>query len=189
MENINYDDSLKAFREELIKINEKSNDNFEKQLSYISAGSLGGSMVIIEKIFKDINSTEYKGLLIFGWVLLGGTLLLNMFSHLYASRLHNKTIKEINDNHYNFNNAVNRNKKISNFNGVTLTALLIGIAFLLFYTSYNILNMKNDKPNYQPDQTKGLPSSQPPPQPIYQPKPETGQPSSPPPPVPKPNKQ
>lgn len=180
MNNENYNEELHRFRDELIKINEKSNDQFEKQLTYISAGSLGGSMLVIEKIFKDISSTEFTGFLILGWIFLGSTLLLNMFSHLYAAKLHNQTISELNENRYNYSNAVLRNKKISNFNSITLSVLLIGIFLLLFYTSYNILNMKKQNITFNNEQTKGLPSSPPPV--IHPVQPSTGQPSSPPPP-------
>ncbi len=187
-QNNELDEQLLNYKNELLKIHEKSYEHFEKQLSYISAGALGLSFILIEKVFKDISATQVKGLLIASWVLLGSTLFINLLSHLFTSKKHYKTIDEINNGSYNPSLAVKRNKQISWVNTASVTSLFAGILLFIFFTSYNIINMNNKSkpmPN-QPDITRGLPSAPPPPihiPPVQPPSPGTGVPSSPPPPV------
>ncbi|HXS35872.1 MAG TPA: hypothetical protein VN721_04180 [Flavipsychrobacter sp.] len=67
-------ENLKDYCGRLIEIINKSNEAFEKQLTYISGGGLALSFVLIDKVLKDISKTQYRGLLIVGWALLAITL-------------------------------------------------------------------------------------------------------------------
>lgn len=143
---------LEKNRDKLWEILDSSQNSFEKQLSYISAGSLGLSFILIEKILKDIYTTQYKWLLITGWCLLGATLLLNLWSHLQAYKLHYKTITEMNrqlKGIENFipKNAENRTKIINKINWGSLLLLFLGIASILLYTSINIYNEQKSERN------------------------------------------
>jgi hypothetical protein len=93
------ENSLDKYKEELTKVLDKSQDTFEKQLSYISAGALAISMTFIKDVVKFDNA-EDKQLIIVGWVLLVLTLLVNFISHLISSNFINKAIDEINLDKY-----------------------------------------------------------------------------------------
>jgi len=179
-------EDILSYRNELLKIYEKSTDLFEKQLSYISGGALGLTYILIEKIFPDISKTHFKGVLILSWILLGLTLFINLISHIYAMKAHSATIDEINRNSYDYSKASIRNKKLFMYNYASIALLFGGILLFILYTSVNIVDMKNDsKPLPRPDQTRGLPTSPPPrPNPSPVPQPGTGVPSTPPPPPP-----
>ncbi|MFN0081998.1 MAG: hypothetical protein ACKVOM_05720 [Ferruginibacter sp.] len=132
------DETLKKYHDELRNLIDKSNDSFEKQLNYISAGSLGLSMVIIEKIVKDLSLTKFNSILIFSWAFLGLTLISNLLSHVYSSKAHSKTYKEIGEGKYDYLNAVKRNKIIGNWNLISIALLLLGIILQILFITLNI---------------------------------------------------
>ena len=131
-------DPLSSYREELIKLYEKNNDNFEKQLSYISAGALGATFLIVEKVLKDVFVTNHKWLLIASWFFLAATLFINLLSHIYSSNIQYKIIEEIDTKNYDQGKAKDRNNKIKLFNRICLGTLSIGITLFIIYASYNI---------------------------------------------------
>jgi hypothetical protein len=119
----------------------KSSDDFEKQLSFISAGALALSITFMDKLVSDLDTASYKSLLIIGWIVLGMTLILNLISHLYSAQLHNRTLKEIEENNLNyFKNSIARNTKISIFNWITVIFLIFGIALIIIFSSVNLYN-------------------------------------------------
>jgi hypothetical protein len=132
------DDSLKDYSNELRNLILKSHDSFEKQLNYISAGALGLSMIIVEKIVKDLSITKNNYLLILSWCFLGLTLISNLLSHVYSSRVHGKTLNEIQTESYSYNCALNRNKNINVWNIVSISFLLLGILLQLIFITINI---------------------------------------------------
>lgn len=129
---------LNEFAVELKSLILKSNEYFEKQLTYISAGALGLSMLISEKIIKDLSVTKCKWMLFFTWILLGLTLVSNLISHLYTSKLHNKTLEEINEKKYDYGKAVYRNKCINVWNFFSVALLLIGLVFQILFLIKNL---------------------------------------------------
>src|SRR5688500_4917696 len=82
------------YKKALYDIMGKSQDDFEKQLSFISAGALGLSLIFTEKIVKDISKADLKCLLVAGWILLAVTLFINLISHLLATLNCRKTLQE-----------------------------------------------------------------------------------------------
>jgi hypothetical protein len=133
-------DYLETYKEELIGLLHKSQDSFEKQLSYLSAGSLALSIGFIKDVIKNIGQAECKWLLSLGWVLLGITLLANCISHIRAAGLHNRTIKEINDGVYNQQIVFSRYKEISLFNWISVLVMVVGIAAIILFVIINIYN-------------------------------------------------
>lgn len=131
---------LLKYKEELTMLLHKSQDTFEKQLSYISAGSLALSIGFIKDVVKDINTANHKWLLNFGWAFLGITLLVNCISHIRAAELHNKTIDDINKGKYDDKLVTNRFKEIGYVNWSTVITLIIGIASIIIFVSINILS-------------------------------------------------
>ncbi|MBL7719887.1 MAG: hypothetical protein JNL72_13700 [Flavipsychrobacter sp.] len=133
--------SISEYRNELARVRTSSGELFEKQLSYISAGALGFSMLMVDKIAKDISLILYKPIIIISWIFFGLTLIINLLSHLYASHLHNKGIKDIDDDNYDSDKINFRNRKIELVNYVSVGTLLLGICFFVVFTSKNIYAM------------------------------------------------
>jgi hypothetical protein len=104
---------FEEYAKELRTIIDKSNEYFEKQLNYISAGTFGISMIIVEKLVKDLTNSSCKWLLFLSWSFLGATLISNLISHIFTSKMHAKTLNEIKEDQYKFESAVRRNKKIN----------------------------------------------------------------------------
>lgn len=116
----------------------KSQEAFEKQLSYISAGSLSISIVFMKNVVGDLKVASCEGLLILAWALMGITLLINLMSHIFTSNCHNKTIEEIDDNKYSYVDALCRHNNIKKLNYFSVFTLIGGIAFLLIFIGLNI---------------------------------------------------
>jgi len=132
------EESIREYAKELRNIIDKSNDSFEKQLNYISAGALGISMVLVEKIVKDLSTTRSNYILIISWCFLGLTLISNLVSHVYTSRVHSKTVAEIYDEKYDYDKAMLRNKSIGRWNTFSIAFLLIGITLQIIFIARNI---------------------------------------------------
>jgi hypothetical protein len=132
------DKEIKEFKKNSEEILQKSQEDFEKQLSFISAGTLGISMFLIEKVIKDLSSANHKWTIIFSWCLLGFTLVGNLVSHFLAVQFNYRNIKEIDTDSYSQEKSKCRNNIIQGFNIATLGTLLIGIIFLIIFLSINI---------------------------------------------------
>lgn len=132
------DSKLKDYAKELKTTIEKSHDAFEKQLNYISAGSLGLSIAIIEKVVKDLNLTVHNWILISSWSCFVLTLTSNLMSHLYASKVHTKTVNEIYNKNYSNSKRLKRDSIIGSWNFCSVTLLLLGLFFQLIFIAINI---------------------------------------------------
>lgn len=132
------EESLKTYALELRTLIDKSNDSFEKQLNYISAGSLGISMIVVEKIVKDLSKTNHNYYLILSWCFLGLTLVSNLLSHVFSSWVHGKTLSEINSEAYDYESAKKRNRRINIWNFISIAFLLTGIIIQIIFISLNI---------------------------------------------------
>ena len=123
----------------------KSNEQFEKQLSFISSGALGASFFVIEKVFKDFFHTCCKGVLIAGWLFLIFTLALNLISHKNAVEEHSKTINELKAYLYGAaktydNKLINeRSEKINRLNSISIACLFLGLTSIILYVSINLI--------------------------------------------------
>lgn len=133
------DESLNNYKKELLSLLEKSNDSFEKQLNYVAAGAIGVSMIIVEKVIKDLANSNCKLALIGSWVLLALTLISNLISHVYTFSMHSKTIEEIDLEQYDFETAKSRNDKIKIWNVLSSILLVVGILLFIYFVSINIL--------------------------------------------------
>jgi hypothetical protein len=133
-----YNKILNDYREHLIKIMEGNSDRFEKQLSYISAGSLGISMAFIKEIVGSLNLTHSTGLLLFGWISMAITLITNLISQVYANYCHAETVNEIEKKCYDSSMADKRREKIQYMNYFSIGTLVSGIGLLLFFIYKNI---------------------------------------------------
>lgn len=132
------EDYLKDYKTELQKVYEKSQDAFEKQLSFISAGALGFSILLVEKAIKDFQMSNSKWLIITSWFLFGVTLILNLFSHHLSAKNTFKTISEIDNNTYNPKKVEDRIFWVNFLNQLTILKLCIGIIMFIVYILKNI---------------------------------------------------
>jgi hypothetical protein len=130
---------IHAYRDELNIVFQKSQDSFEKQLSFISTGTLTLSVGFIKDIVRDFDHSGYKGLLGWGWGALVATLLINLISHLIASNNANKAIKEINNNAYEPDRIERRNKKVVNINWISVIIMISGIGLIISFIIINTL--------------------------------------------------
>jgi hypothetical protein len=129
---------FEKYRDELITLLHKSQDAFEKQLSYISAGSLALSIGFIKDVVTNISAANCKWLLVGGWILLGITLLLNCISHIRAADLHSRTIDEINHKRYDEKRISKRYKEVGYLNWVTVGTMVFGIIAIIIFVSINV---------------------------------------------------
>ncbi|KOH46969.1 hypothetical protein [Sunxiuqinia dokdonensis] len=130
--------SLKKYRLELVGLVARSNEIFEKQLSYISVGAIAVSMAFVKDITGDVATTNHKALLIVGWGLLVLTLLVNLCSHIWAKNKHNRTISEIDAGKYSRSSAVRRLKYIDWVNFATVVTLVLGIISIVLFMTLNL---------------------------------------------------
>ena len=132
-------------RENLLKIKEKSDDDFEKNITYISAGALGLSMTFIEKIV-DIHKGSFLCFLFTAWGLLTLTLLVNLLSHYLSSYYHDKSTQELDKDDPEIDNNIDkRNSIMRKINIGTVISLILGIIFLILFTSINLTKMKGEE--------------------------------------------
>ncbi|MBK0378063.1 hypothetical protein [Mucilaginibacter segetis] len=143
---------LKEYKLELKIIYEKSQDAFEKQLSYLSAGALGFSMLFIEKAVGEVSEARLSWTLLFSWILFTITLTANLISHWLAARNMSKSIKEIDDNNYNSDRVNKRISKLNVINVATILTFFLAILSLGIFITTNVMN-KNSKPSFE---KKGL---------------------------------
>ena len=174
--------------EDLLRIKEKSEDDYEKNIIYIAAGTLVLSLTFLEKIV-NLNESSAVWFLIWSWVLLSLTLLGNLVSHQLSAYYHEKyrlLYADCKDD------TTLPDLKLKKYNGIMLKlnwgttgTLFLGIVMLVTFCSINayhktnplkIDNQKNMskeiKPQtVQPDTQKGRTISQPA-RPVQQPAPQ-----------------
>ena len=79
-----------------------------------------------------------NGLFILSWLILGGTLIVNLVSHLLSARNNYKTMSEIDNDLYSFEKVNGRIRIINFLNWTTIVMLLIGILLFIFFVLFNI---------------------------------------------------
>jgi hypothetical protein len=120
-------------------ISESQND-FEKNLVYLSAGALALSMGFIEKIvsFEKANN---KWIVIVSWVFLASTLLLNLASHLISVGNSTKAREEM-DSGMEYNKLIERiscrNKLMRIINWISYFLFVFGVASAVIFCSINM---------------------------------------------------
>ena len=119
----------------LIEIKNKSDDDYEKNVTFISSGTLLLSITFIEKIIS-INKSNSIWTLILSWIFLCLTLVINLFSHQLSSWYHEKSIEEYD---YDITNEIvrKRNKEIRYINWGTTFLLILGMIFLIILRLLN----------------------------------------------------
>ena len=132
---------IKAYGQELKELFHKSQDTFEKQLSYISAGALALSVGFIKDIVHPIKDSNHKWILLAGWGLLISTLLLNLVSHMLAGKYAKKGARETEDieKAYDPIKIEKRAKRMDSINWTTVGMLAGGIILVVLYITFNAI--------------------------------------------------
>ncbi len=142
------------FREHYQEAINKSEDDFEKNLIFLSSGALGLTLIFIEKIVPPKDSICLY-FLILGWVLLAITLAINLISHLISKKYLQKSQRDY-DEYVNETidfdkldeKLSKRNKKMDCINWISVIIFISGILSIVLYTSLNFQNMaKKTTPN------------------------------------------
>ena len=129
-------------RNKFDEIRNKSEDDFEKNITFISAGALGLSITFLEKIIQ-LNSSHYCWLIL-GWVFLILTLTINLSSHLLSSYYSRVSQEEFDEKNINNSQNINRrNKHISFANVFSVFFLILVIFLIVIFTSLNLKDMSN----------------------------------------------
>ncbi len=88
--------NLLDYRTQLQVVADKSSEEFEKRLLYISTGALGLSFSFITDIVELKDST-HNWILISGWVVLALCILINLMSHHWSKSFAEKAICIVDD--------------------------------------------------------------------------------------------
>jgi predicted histidine transporter YuiF (NhaC family) len=132
------------YRKLLYTQKSKSDDQFEKAITFITSGSLGLTITFHSNIVP-VENAIYVLLIAFGWIFLVATLFVNLMSHYLSSKSLDKSMDEIDEViQYKISfstlqsNLNKRNKKIDNLNKMSLAFLAIGLILIIFYITTNI---------------------------------------------------
>ena len=129
----------KEYRLSLLEQKSKSDDDFEKYITFIASGGLGLTITFINEI-SPLGESKHVYLIIAGWILLTFTLLINLFSHFLSSRNNEKTVQDIDDeiDYYKLVENINqRNNNIFYLNLSSIIFLGFGIISIIIYVSIN----------------------------------------------------
>jgi len=132
----------KEYRLSVLEQKSKSDDDFEKYITFIASGALGLTLTFIDKI-SPLKESIAIWVIVFGWVLLALTLFINLLSHFLSSRYNEKTVQDI-DDEIEYDELINRiderNKIISRLNLASIILLGTGIISILIFTTINAYN-------------------------------------------------
>jgi len=121
--------------------------DFEKKITYISAGSLALSLTFLDKIVQ-LDSAEYYFILVSGWIMLALTLSINLISILLSRKMAVKSLEEYDSNmitQTHLRNVKKRNNIIGVLDFSSLMSLLVGIFLIITFCSINLENTKNEQ--------------------------------------------
>ena len=129
----------KEYRISLLEEKGKSDDDFEKYITFIASGGLGLTLTFVDNI-SPLKESICVWIIILGWFSLGTTLFVNLLSHYISSSNNTKAIQDIDDNlSYEdiVDNIDKRNLVVSKLNLSSIIALGFGILCILIFTTIN----------------------------------------------------
>ncbi len=130
------------YRKSILIEKGKSDDDFEKYITFIASGSLGLTITFIDKI-SPLKESIYIWVIVMGWLFLASTLFINLLSHFLSSKYNEKTVQDLDEDiKYKtlINNIDKRNKIVSNLNLSSIILLGLGILSILIFTTINAYN-------------------------------------------------
>ena len=131
-------DYWQNFRDDVLKVREKSQDDFEKYLNVFGSGGLLVGLTLLSKLTESKINYEYRLMLIFGSVSFVVCLLSNLISHHLAVRNNEKTISDIDTQNIDlWENFDKRNKQIGNLNNVSVCSIIFGTILITLFLILN----------------------------------------------------
>lgn len=129
-------------REKIEVAIQASENDFEKNLVYLSAGSLTLSIGFIEKIVP-LNHASGTCLIIISWCVLALTLLLNLSTHLISASNGHKARYDM-DSGMDYDKLISkmtrRNIIMQTLNWITFGLFSMGIILTVVFCSINLIN-------------------------------------------------
>ncbi|MCA0131756.1 hypothetical protein [Winogradskyella alexanderae] len=129
----------KEYRKSVLEEKRKSDDDFEKYITFIASGALGLTITFIDKI-SPLRESIVIWVIALGWALLAFTLFINLLSHFLSSKYNEQTIQDI-DDEIGYTKLIcridKRNRIISRLNLSSIILLGLGIISILIYTIVN----------------------------------------------------
>lgn len=132
------------YRNKLYDLKSKSDDHFEKAITFITSGALGLTLTFHDNIVPFSNAICVCFIAI-GWALLVATLFVNLYSHYQSSKSTDATIDDVDGvisyslTYDDFRNKVNeRNSIINNLNKASIYLLGLGLISIIIYVSINL---------------------------------------------------
>jgi len=129
-----YREKLKEHREKLIEIEKDLSFEFDRRLILLSGGALGLSITFIKNI---VGSSEPNGvhIIVWGWILLAGCLLLALINNYIGTLTYRITVKRLDEE-----------KKppthlICSIHVLNIVCILLLIAGIILVASFAALNM------------------------------------------------
>jgi hypothetical protein len=135
------------YRLSLLEEKSKSDDHFEKYITFIASGALGLTITFIDKI-SPLENAIAIWVMALGWLNLTATLFMNLLSHYIASNNNANAVQDIDDDiEYDkiVENINGRNKRVSRLNLSSIITLGVGILCILTYTTINAYNGKEEQ--------------------------------------------
>jgi hypothetical protein len=132
------------YRDLLYQQKSKSDDHFEKAITFITSGALGLTLTFHDKIVPFSNAICVY-IIAIGWFLLVATLFVNLYSHYQSSKSTDATIDDVDDvidynlTYNGFRKKVNkRNSVINHLNKASIYLLGAGLISIIIYVSINL---------------------------------------------------
>jgi hypothetical protein len=129
---------MEEYKRNLTTVFFKSQEEFEKRLSLLSASGFGASVFLIENVVGKLSEVSYIWILVISWIFLGFTLLLNLISHVISANKTWNTLNDILTNKYDCKIALKRHHFVQNLNYSCIGLLCIGLIFLILFFTLNI---------------------------------------------------
>lgn len=134
----NFDAQMEEYKKNLTTVFFKSQDEFEKRLSFLSAAGFGASVFLVENVVGKLAESSHFCLLVISWFFLGCTLLLNLVSHVISAKKTWATLNDIQTNKYNSDVALKRHQLVEYLNFTCIGLLCLGLIFLILFFTFNI---------------------------------------------------
>ncbi len=132
------------YRDILYKQKTKSDDHFEKAITFIASGALGLTLTFHDKIVP-IDNAKVVIVIAIGWALLVATLFVNVYSHYQASKSIDASVDDVDSvidyqiTYEQFKGKLNkRNSLINILNKSSIYSLGTGLILIIIYVSINI---------------------------------------------------
>lgn len=132
------------YRNLLYQQKSKSDDHFEKAITFITSGALGLTLTFHDKIVPFSNAM-FVYFLAIGWAFLVATLFVNLYSHYQSSKSTDTTIDDVDDvigyelTYNGFREKLNkRNSIINGLNKASIYLLGAGLILIIIYVSLNL---------------------------------------------------